>query len=266
MTKLRDKVWLWGQTPGSHHAAKGYNLPGENRMTPVEGCEFFGIRNCCRVAMRLGPIPPFDNESEAMKGLDQVIWSAIGAGGVHRNEEFYGDLEEVIRQAKNYPNITGAVMDDFLLNEARRNNFVPAKLRQMKEQLRHDAGRALEFWTVYYDRELQLQVQEYLEVFDVITFWTWYGENILQLRQNLDLVLSRNPGQRLLAGCYMWDYGNCKPLTPELMSQQLEIYREYMHAGKLDGFILCSNCIADVGIAEVTQTREWLAVYGDEEI
>jgi len=39
-----------------------------------------------------------------------------------------------------------------------------------------------------------------------------------------------------------------------------------MHARKLEGFILCSNCIADVDIAEVTQTRKWLAVYGDEKI
>ena len=46
MTKLIDHVWLWGQTPGSHHATAGYHLPGVNKMTPLEGCDFFGIRNC----------------------------------------------------------------------------------------------------------------------------------------------------------------------------------------------------------------------------
>lgn len=30
MAKLIDRVWLWGQTPGSHHATAGYNLPGVN--------------------------------------------------------------------------------------------------------------------------------------------------------------------------------------------------------------------------------------------
>ena len=44
MTKLIDQVWLWGQTPGSHHATAGYHLPGVNKMTPLEGCDFFGIR------------------------------------------------------------------------------------------------------------------------------------------------------------------------------------------------------------------------------
>ena len=66
MSKLREHGWLWGQDPGAHHDGGGYKLPGENRMGPVEGCDFFGIKNCCRVAMRIGPFPPFDGESEKL--------------------------------------------------------------------------------------------------------------------------------------------------------------------------------------------------------
>lgn len=266
MAKLVDRVWLWGQTPGSHHATAGYNLPGVNRMDSREGCDYFGIRNCCRVAMSKGPFPPFDSESEQLKDLDKVVWSALGAGGVTRNEEQFGDLEEVIRQAKMYPNIVGAVMDDFLLTERRRENFVPAKLRQMRGMLRSEAGRSLEFWTVYYDRELEIPVKDYLEEFDVITFWTWYGENILKLRKNLDFIMKQTPDKRFMAGCYMWDYGNRRQLAPGLMETQLEIYREYMLAGKLEGIILCSNCIADVGIPEVEYTRQWLKQHGGEDL
>ena len=61
--------------------------------------------------MTKGPFPPFDGEAESMKDLKRVIWSAVGAGGVHRNEEQFGDLEEVLRQAKKYPNIVGAIME-----------------------------------------------------------------------------------------------------------------------------------------------------------
>lgn len=266
MTKLIDHFWLWGQTPGSHHVTAAYHLPGVNKMTPLEGCEFFGLRNCCRVAMTRGPFPPFDEESEAMKNLDRVIWSAIGAGGVHRNEEQFGDLEEVLRQAGKYPNIIGAIMDDFLLSDVRRRNFTPAKLTEMKKHLRNDIGRELEFWTVYYDRELELSVKEYLEIFDVITFWTWYGENLYKLRENLDHIMAQTPGKRFMTGCYMWDYGNGKALTSEQMNLQLEIYREYLKAGRLEGVILCSNCISDLGIAAVDQTREWLHLHGQEEL
>jgi hypothetical protein len=264
MANLIDNVWLWGQTPNSHHACAAYHLPGVNRMTPKEGCEFFGIRNCCRVAMSKGPFPPFDDETADLKDMEHVIWSILGAGGVHRNEETTGDLEEVIRQAQMFPNVSGAIMDDFLLNDTRRNWYPPEKLQQMKERLCREAGRPMELWTVYYDREMDLDVQDYLEVFDVITYWTWYGEHILDLSQNLEQLFKKYPQKKIMAGCYMWDYGNGRPLPPELMELQLETYRKYMIAGKLQGFILCSNCIADLGIAAVEQTRQWLLQHGNE--
>ena len=41
MTRLRDRLWLWGQSPGSHHRESNnrYQLPGVNHMTPAEGCD-----------------------------------------------------------------------------------------------------------------------------------------------------------------------------------------------------------------------------------
>ena len=266
MSKIIENIWLWGQEPGSHHASEHYHLPGENKMTAIEGCGFFGIRNCCRVAMSKGPFPPFDNESVPLDKLDNVVWSVVGAGGVRRNEENYGDLDEVIRQAENHPNVVGGIMDDFLLSERRRGIFTPDVLRKIKEILRTAAGRPLEYWTVYYDRELHLDVQEYLDVFDVITFWTWFGENIWKLEENLERVFAANPGKRFYCGCYLWDYGNGKPLSLEAMQHQLDVYYKYMKAGKLAGIIICSNCCADIGLDTVNQMQEFLRLHGDEEI
>lgn len=44
MATVRDKLWLWGQSPDGHNAADGsinYNLPGHSRMTAMEGNIFF---------------------------------------------------------------------------------------------------------------------------------------------------------------------------------------------------------------------------------
>ena len=76
MKKISDAIWLWGQNPGSHHANKAYRLPGTNVMDSAAGCDFFGIKNCYRVRMKAGPFPPFDNESEKVKHLPNVVWSA----------------------------------------------------------------------------------------------------------------------------------------------------------------------------------------------
>ena len=266
MAKLIDNIWLWGQTPGSHHVNPAYRLPGKNEMTPVQGCEFFGIDHCCRVAMGAGPFPPFDDESNALDSVKEVIWSIIGAGSVSRNEDQCGDLDEVIRQAKSHTNIVGGIMDDFLLSDRRRELYPPEKLREIKETLRTAAGRPLEFWTVYYDRELDLDVQKYLEVFDVITYWTWYAENLRDLEGNLEKIFAANPDKRFYCGCYLWDYGNGKPYTREEMQHQLDVYYKYIKAGKLTGIIICSNCCADLGLDTVPQMLSWLKEHGNEEI
>ena len=87
-------------------------------MTPAEGCDFFGIPNCCRVVMENLPPPPFDPESEALKHLKQVVWSVVGSGGSSRTDAKLGDLEEVLDQARKYPNVTGGVLDDFTMRAA----------------------------------------------------------------------------------------------------------------------------------------------------
>lgn len=38
MRTLRDDFWIWGHDAGCHHGT-GYNLPGVNRMGPVDGGE-----------------------------------------------------------------------------------------------------------------------------------------------------------------------------------------------------------------------------------
>jgi hypothetical protein len=44
----------------------------------------------------------------------------------------------------------------------------------------------------------------------------------------------------------------------DLMKMQLEKYLEWYNEGKIKGVILCSNCIADIGLDTVDYTREWL--------
>ena len=49
-----------------------------------------------------------------MKNVSRVVWSAIGDSGSKRNDH-QTDVEEVLRQASLFPNITGAVLDDFFI-------------------------------------------------------------------------------------------------------------------------------------------------------
>lgn len=263
---LRDKLWLWGQSPDAHWEENNtYKLPGHSRMSAVEGCYYFGIDNICRVRMMGHPMPPYDQESEAMRPCKRVVWSLLGAGGEPVTE--MGDLDEVVRQAGIYDNVVGGVFDDFFLPN-RLKTFTPERLAALKNKMCADAGRPLEMWVVCYEDKLDTveNIGKYLEQFDVITFWTWCASALGKTEENIERIRALSPQSRIMAGCYMWNYGEQKPMTAEEMSYQVDLYRRMLREGRIDGIIVCSNCIADLGIEAVEYMRKYIEEHGDEEI
>lgn len=274
MAKIKDNLWLWGQNVGVHHACGNgwYNLPGTNKMDSAEGGKYLGIPNCCRVAMGDGPFPPFDAEAEKLKNFKQVVWSAVGAGGLKQHSDDKSDLEEVLRQAKIHSNVTGAVLDDFFASvEGFQTSGKIARhsiesITSMRDKLHNFKGRKLDLWMVWYSYQLDFKVLDYIELCDVVTLWTWKGSDLAILDENIKKFVSKTPGKRRLAGCYMWNYGEQKPLTIAEMEHQCAKYYEAIKKGELEGIVFCSNCIADIGLDTVEWTRKWIKEVGEEEI
>ena len=266
MSTLHERLWLWGQSPDSHWETNNvYNLPGHSRMSAVEGLMYFDIPNICRVRMMGHPMPPYDQESIAMRPAREVVWSLLGAG--HEPVTEWGDTDEVIRQAKMFPNITGGVFDDFFL-PARIAHYTPAKLREIKERMSTEAGRHLDMWVVCYEDKLDSvpDIASYLQTFDVVSFWTWCGSQLDRAERNMERIREMAPDTRIMAGCYMWNYGEHRPLTMEQMKFQTDLYLRLMNEGKIDGIIVCSNCIADLGIECVEFMRNWIQEHKDDVI
>ena len=255
--ELKKYLWLWGQSAGTHHECENniWNLPGENKMTPMEGAKYFGIPNMCRVVMGNKPAPPFDKDAEELLACEKVVWSIIGDDSSDRTSKGVDDLDEVLRLAKKFPNITGGIMDDFM-RPSRMAVYTPEVLKGFKDKL-HSAG--LDFWTVLYEHEIIPKAVPYLNQCDNISLWTWMGDNLKHLEENCkklrEMLLG---GQKLYMGCYMWDYGASKPLSLSNMEYQLELYKKWLKEGVISGIILCSNCIADVGIEAVDFTKKWI--------
>lgn len=258
---IADFLWLWGQDAGTHHEAVDKNgnmlwkLPGINRMTPCEGAEFFGIINMCRVTMLNKPEPPFDNEMEKLSRCKKVAWSIIGDEGSKRTNGGKSDIDEVLRLAAKYRNVTGGIMDDFFTPE-RRAVYTPSVLRGFADRL-HGAG--LDLWTVIYEHQLDLPVDDQLKECDIVSFWTWRAENLSRLEENMSRLESKiSKKQKIYAGCYMWDYGGKDIMPLETMEYQLEVYKKWLFDGRIEGIVLCSNCIADIGLEAVDFTKQWI--------
>ena len=175
-------------------------------MGPVEGAEHLGIKNVCRVVMGGTPAPPFDAESELMKSMRQVVWSSMGDSGSKRNDNA-SDLDEVLRQAGKYPNVTGSILDDFFIspehNQGRVARYSLDYIKEMRDRLHACEARPLDFWVVCYKRQLDWPMDEYLKLFDVITYWNMRAPaEFSEIDADFGKVVAKTPGktpaQRLL--------------------------------------------------------------------
>jgi len=216
--------------------------------------------------------------------LKEVVWSAIGAGGENQYAvNDYSHIDEVLRMAEIYPNVTGAVLDDFFHREEAPGRNIGRhsveSVRNMQTKLHSFSKRKLDLWLVLYDYQLDIpSLDDYLNLFDIITFWTWEGSELSNMDANLKKCIRRTPNKKHMAGCYLWNYGERKPLTLDQMKYQLDRYYHWLRNGDIEGLIFCSNStVPDPGIGEgvyidhyntllncVEYTKKWIAEVGDE--
>jgi len=267
MKKLSDCFWIWGHDAGCHHLPKyaAWKIPGENKMGPVDGAAYLGIPNCCRVVFGGSPKPPFDAESEKLLAFKNVVWSIVGDASSHRNDDGGDDLDEVLRQAQKYPNIVGGILDDFFRLAKKDARMSVARLKEIRDRL-HNAPRPLKLFLVYYAALFEADYSAYLDLVDVISFWSWDSAQLADAEQNLARLVSMTPGKKRMAGCYIYNYGDCRPITLEEMKFQLGLYRKLLLKGDIHGVIVCSNNIADLGLDAPEYLKKWLEKHGNEEV
>ena len=262
MDTVRDRFWIWGHEAGSHN--KNWNLPGASRITPVEAAHYMGVPNLIEVVYANEPRPPFDQYALAMQSLERVVWSIVGDSGSKRNDD-KSDLDDVLDLAAKFPNITGAMMDDFFIGgtqpDAPVARYSVEAIAGFRDRL-HAAARPLDLWVVTYDQLLDRPIRPHLEQCDVATFWTWRAENLTHLEKNFARLEAAAPKSRKVLGCYMWDYGTGQPMPVALMQRQCELGLDWLRAGRIEGMIFLATCICDLRIEAVEWTRAWIGRVG----
>jgi len=267
MSNVREKLWIWGHEAGSHNintGGDGLGLEGSSRMTPAEGAFYLGVPNIIMVRYNNKPKPPYDKHAMALSPLKRVVWSIVGASGITGNDE----ITLVCDLATRFPNICGVMMDDFFRkpgNELGLGVFSPEEIGAIKNRLTV-AGRKLDLWVVLYNHQLDYPVASHLKQCDVVTFWTWRARDIDMLEQNFERVERLAPSIRKVLGCYMWDYGDHKPMPVALMEKQCQLGLRWLHEKRIDGMIFLASCICDYGLETVEWTKAWIGKVGDEKL
>ena len=256
MSSVRDKLWVWGHEAGSHN--NRYGLKDLSRITPAEGAFYLNISNLIMVRYADKPAPPFLQHALPLTPLKRVVWSIVGAGGRTDTNE----VDTVIDLARRFPNICGVIMDDFFKRKPDENGRIavhlPNELNTLRKSLVVD-NRKLDLWATLYQHNMNLPgLKEYLEECDVITYWTWRAEELNNLERNFSELKELIPSSRIVLGCYMWDFGDHRPIPLSLMQKQCQLGLKWIQEGHIEGLIFIATTICDLGLEAVEWTKRWI--------
>ena len=270
MAIARDKFWLFGVRPHqddiffgprwTEKAGRKYNW---SRITPAEGAFMLDIPNVIMVVCD-GQPANFSHEAigymESFCRMQNVQWSCTGSDGFRTgNEE-----EFVCHLAENYPNVSGAYLNDFfgdptiMACSTQEEKEAAAKLRlgQISDKLAK-APRPMDLHMVCYEKYLDL-APEVLEKVTMLSLWTWSSKNLVNLEQKIEKMEARFPDKKKMLGIYMYDFSGGHPVPNELMEHQCNLGLRMLKEGRIDGMIFEANSIMGVRMESELWLRSWI--------
>ena len=262
---VRDRLWVWGHIEGSYDNAWG--LPQNSRMTPLQGAASLGIPNIIMIRYSNKPEPPYDEYAAQFRNVKKLMWSFVGDSG--RTSE--AEQEHVMALSQKMPNMTGLFMDDFFHGNAiappgkseAAASISVARLKEIRERIAQ-LDRKPDIGVVLYSHQLNPAIRRHLDLCDLVSFWSWTANDLANLHENFAKYQEIVPGKRTLLGIYMWDFGQSKPLSMDLMRMQCETALKWLKEGKIEGMIFLATTICDMKIEAVEYARQWIAEHGDE--
>lgn len=260
MPMVRDRLWLFSVEPGTDDTHFGVPI---GRITPVEAAYYLGIERIALIVCAEGPWPPYDLHLRAMRPLKEVAWSIVDSGGKTgwaRGRE----LETLAELAGQFPNITGAYMDDFFRDPAKSGDVAVHSvdtLRRIRKNLVL-SDRTLDLWAVLYAHQLGFPIRGHLAALDIVSFWTWWARDLERLEENLTRLEDLTLRTRRSLGLYLWDYGDKRPMPLDLMKHQCEVGLRWLTAGRIESLMFLASYLCDLDLKAVEWVRGWIQDVG----
>lgn len=270
MTTVADTMWLWGHPAGT--ANTGYTLSTPSRMGPVEGAEYYGVRNIFFVPWR--EAMPLEETTAAGSDLREIGWSAE-YGRIAASDTDGDELGALIDLSRRHPNVGRVVLDDFFASgnldrpEPPRlagpyRDLTPDRLAAVRHRLHTEGPRPLSTWMVLYTHQMHPDIKPYLDEFDGIMLWFWWQKDLDNFERRLETFLDLTEGKRRLMGCYVYDFGTPAESDPGRAIWQLDRQLDLLREGTIEGTCLHTNVVADVGFAAPAAARQWVAEHGSQ--
>jgi hypothetical protein len=137
-------------------------------------------------------------------------------------------------------------------------SMTPEQLKTLRARTLID-GRRLPITCVVYTHQISPRILPHVDQVDKVAMWTWRSDDLLSLEENFEKLRKLVHPKPILLGCYLFDYGDNKPMTVPRMKRQCELGLRWLREGKIEGMIFLASNVCDMDLAAVEWTRKWIA-------
>jgi hypothetical protein len=260
---LRDLGWVWeGQGIDPKVPPSIYGLG--------QGARYFGLS---RVNYLFHP-----NDEHALRLLadyDEVVcdiskwgwrWNADGRPACKITSDpatVRAEGENVVRLARQFPNITGVYCDD-LFGLMKGSNYGPEEFGDIRAAIRK-LNPDLKLWSVVYTHEFKeadfwARMRPHL---DVVTLWIWKSEDIGRMREYVDECRELFPGTPIVMGVYLRDYTKVAPIPVDRVLSQMQGIADLIDEGKLAGYSILAAVLIDGHRPQADAVRDFIAAQSE---
>jgi len=118
----------------------------------------------------------FMNSTTSVRDLNDDLFRHVGRFGQVvcglDHADYVAAAKAVSRFSLTHPNVTGAMLDDFLEEHGPSKNMTVDQLKAVRDALRSENPK-LKLYVVRYSRQDQEVLLPYLDHIDAINFWVW---------------------------------------------------------------------------------------------
>lgn len=242
-------LWVWGYTPN----ASG-RVPFVNRKTYcslVTGADYLGADNviCMDSNFDIDALTA-DTMSRftKFKQVVCVLTHYEDAEGWHR---LYKEAaSRISKLSLQFPNITGAIIDDFRDPPGPSGKMTVEELKEVYEALK-SANPSLKLYIVrYHVRQDYEELLAYKDYFDGINIWCWNStDHFWKMLYKFDLLKLHQvlPGKEVLQGQFIHDFGagDWVPMPMDQLALQCDKISLAMREKQINGWVVLQNGFFD---------------------
>ena len=263
---LRDRLWLWGMKVNILQE-QGNSEWGESTMTTEDAIQKTGITN----VLMAGLLPLTQETLDSMPSARRIIckwgihqWHTDESGGA--TLDYDKGLDALCRAkelAATDSRIEAHLLDDFSTG-AIKAGVKPEHLARLQFENAVQAPQLPLLCTVYTMTLDDDRLPPLLPYFAAYLTPLWHAADIEALPGDVDRLAALSGGKPQLLCIYLYDCGNGRQLSYELMQRQLEVSKMLLRQGQVYGVVILGTCMMDLDWEANRCFYDWLEQEGDE--